>query len=259
MNKNFRFIAILALLLAFGISNVHAQGRILRRIQQEVERKAEEEIFKGRETETTTPGDGSEESRRARTHQRGGGLSEATIDVNQAITDAENAYGDNNYRGTKAALREALKGVEIEIGHGVLESLPETVAGLEANKERDRVNSTGTGLIGLMIERTYEGRTDMEFSVAIGNESALLGLTGMYFAEGFHLHDADQTNQKEIRFQDHQALIRYDDNTGYGLSVPFGQSSILVLNGVNFESEASFMAAANQIKLAEIKQKLGTQ
>jgi len=258
MKKNYRFIVISTLLLLFGVSSVHAQGRLLRRIQEEAEKKAVEEIFKGKESETT-PTSESEEARRTATNRRGGGLSEATIDVNQAITDAENAYADNNYRGAKASLREALKGVEVEMGQQVLESLPETVAGLNVNKQRDNINSTGTGLMGLMIERAYEGRNDMELSVAIGNESALLGITGMYFAAGYPYQDADQTNQKEIRYQDHQALIQYDDNTGYALSVPFGQSSILLIKGVNFESEASFMAAANQFKLADIKQKLGVR
>ena len=35
-----------------------------------------------------------------------------------------------------------------------------------------------------------------------------------------------------------RAIIEYDDNTGYKLSVPLGQTSLIVFEGVNFSSES---------------------
>jgi len=68
---------------------------------------------------------------------------------------------------------------------------------------------------------------------------------------------SDETNQKTIRFQDHRAKIEYNDSEGYKLNVPFGQSSVFVLQGVNFDSEEHFMRAADNFDIETIKKELG--
>lgn len=258
MKINYRLIVISALLLMFGMSSVHAQGRLLRRIQEEAEKKAVEEIFKGRESETTPAGE-SEEARRAAANRRGTGLAGTTTDVNQSIASAEASLSASDYKAAKNALREALWGVELEIGQNVLKSLPETVASLKAELGSDKVTSSGIGFVGLLIERFYQGRDEMELALSIGNDAALLGVANIYMAGGYYQQSTDQTNQKQIRFQNHQGVIQFEEHSGFTLSVPFGQSSIFVLKGVNFETENDFMAAANQFKLDDIKQKLGVQ
>lgn len=259
MNKNLRLIGISFLLLMFCMSGVHAQGRLLRRIQEEAEKRAVEEIFKGKETETPAPAESREESRRTATNRRGTGLSGTTIDVNQSITNAEASLAANDYKNAKNALREALWGVELEIGQKVLKSLPETVADLKVDPNGDKVTSSGIGFMGLLIERSYQGRDEMELSLSIGNDAALLGVANLYMAGGYYQQSTDQANMKQIRFQNHQGYIQFEEYSGYTLSVPFGQSSIFVLKGVNFETENEFMTVATQFKLEEIKQKLGLQ
>ncbi len=259
MYKNLRFIGISFLLLMFGISGVHAQGRLLRRIQEEAEKRAVEEIFKGKETEAPAPAESSEESRRTATNRRGTGLSGTTPDVTQSITNAEASLASSDYKAAKNALREALWGVELEIGHKVLRALPETVVNLKVDPSGDKVTSSGIGFIGLLIERFYQGGDEKELSLSIGNDAALLGVANLYMAGGYYQQSTDQANMKQIRFQNHQGYIQFEEYSGYTLSVPFGQSSIFVLKGTNFETENEFTAAANQFKLEEIKQKLGVQ
>ncbi len=250
-------VVLTLLFLASDLNPLHAQGRFIRRLQQEVERKAIEEIFeKGKEEAGEAA---PAEAYRPGRHRMGGGLSQEVPDVEQAISDAETSLGSNDFGGSRAALRRAVWGIELQMGHQVLESLPLTVGGVEALTDHDRVSSSGMGFSGMLIERVYAGGEDMELVVSVGNDAGLLGVAGMILAAEMYRESAGQEHFKQIRFQDHRAYIEYDDYEGYALTTPFGQSSILVIRGLNYSSEEDFMASAGQIDLHRIKQKLGIQ
>jgi hypothetical protein len=259
MKKLLTWATILLLLICLGVASAHAQGRLIRKLQNKAEDKIIEDIFKDSEKDkgTETISTESESSPPTR-NRKGGGLSQETPDVNQHIADAEAAFSKQSYSEAKAAVRQALWGVELEIGKKILQSLPESVEDLQKVEAEDRVTSTGVGFVGLVIERVYQGKEDMELRTSIGNDAALLGIAGMYMVGGMY-QTTDETNQKQIRFQEHKAFIEYDDYEGYTLSVPFGQSSIFVLRGANFETENQFMAAANNFDLEKIKKELGEQ
>ena len=80
----------------------------------------------------------------------------------------------------------------------------------------------------------------------------------MYLNAGYAT-TSEEEQYKQIKFQEYKGIIEYDDNSGYKLSVPFGQSSILVIRGINFDNEQKFMSACNEIKINDIKSKLGEQ
>lgn len=259
MKKLLTRATILLLLICLGVASAHAQGRLIRKLQNKAEDKIIEDIFKDSENEKNTETISTEsESSPPTRNRKGGGLSQETPDVNQHIADAEAAFSKQSYSEAKAAVRQALWGVELEIGKKILLSLPESVEDLQKVEAEDRVTSTGVGFVGLVIERVYQGKEDMELRTSIGNDAALLGIAGMYMVGGMY-QTTDETNQKQIRFQEHKAFIEYDDYEGYTLSVPFGQSSIFVLRGANFETENQFMAAANNFDLEKIKKELGEQ
>ena len=251
---------MLFLLLCFGLASVSAQGRLIRKMQEKAEDKIIEDIFgkpdQGREAE---PVRSETETSSPTQHRKGGGLSQAAPDVNQNIADAGSAFEKNNYSEAKAAVRQALWGVELEIGRNILKSLPESVEGLKTVPDEDRVTSSGAGFLGLIIERVYQGKKDMELRVSIGNDAALLGMAGMYLRSGMYMATTDDPNTKQIRFKGHSATISYDDSSGYTLGVPFGQSSVFVVTGVNFDSENQFMTAANNFDIETIKKELGEQ
>jgi hypothetical protein len=259
MKKLLTWATILLLLICLGVASAHAQGRLIRKLQNKAEDKIIEDIFKDSEKDkgTETISTESESSPPTR-NRKGGGLSQETPDVNQHIADAEAAFSKQSYSEAKAAVRQALWGVELEIGKKILQSLPESVEDLQKVEAEDRVTSTGVGFVGLVIERVYQGKENMELRTSIGNDAALLGIAGMYMVGGMY-QTTDETNQKQIRFQEHKAFIEYDDYEGYTLSVPFGQSSIFVLRGANLETENQFMAAANNFDLEKIKKELGEQ
>jgi hypothetical protein len=260
MKKILTRATMLLLITCLGVATVHAQGRLIRKIQDRAEDKIIDEIFKDSDkagTETETKDAGSEASSTTR-HRRGGGLSQEAPDVTQNILDAEKAFEAKKYSEAKSSVRQALWGVELGIGQNILKSLPDEVEGLKKDENEDRVTSTGIGFVGLVIERVYKGKDDLELRTSIGNDAALMGLAGVYMVGGMY-QTTDDTNQKQIRFKEHRAFIEYNDYSGYSLSVPFGQSSILVLKGSNFESENDFMAAANIFDLDKIKKELGEQ
>lgn len=257
--KSLMYLIVLIFSFLFmGIENINAQGRLLRKLQNEAENKAIEKILNKEEEDKTKSENESEDNRTTR-NRSGGGLSQNIPDVENAITEASNSFLAGDYQLSKASLRDAIWGIELEMGQNVLKSLPEKIQSLDAVSANDKVTSSGMGFVGMLIERTYSGSDDMEFVVSVGNDAAILGIASMMAAGDMFRNSQENPDQKQIRFQDHRAIIEYDDYSGYTLTAPFGQSSILVLKGVNFESETDFMAAADKIDLSVIKQKLGDQ
>lgn len=259
MKTHSLFLIFSFLFLFATVVDSYGQGRLLRRIQEEAEKKAIEEIFGPEDEKGRQPVEGRDGDSRSSRNVRGSGLSQTVPDVNLHIGEARTSYVAKNYTSSKSALRQALWGVELEMGQNVLESLPQAIGGLITDENGDRVSSSGIGFVGLVIERRYSGGDDLELSVSIGSDSGLLGIAGVVFASGMYTQSTDETNYKQIRFQDHGAYITYDDHDGYTLSVPFGQSSVFILQGVNFNSEADFMASASNFNIQTIKQKLGEQ
>jgi hypothetical protein len=257
-------IIIRPLMLLFLISMVSstiavAQGRLIRKLQEKTEEKIIEGVF-GEPTKERTPATTPADERSPQTrNQRGGGLTQEVPDVAKSITEADVAFSAGKFVDARSSVRNALWGVELEIGQNVLKALPQKVERLDYDVNDDRVSSTGIGFVGLIIERTYRGNDDMEVRASVGNDSAILGLAGLYMTEGLYMQSTDETNQKQIRFQDHRATIQYADYEGYTLSVPFGQSSLFVVKGVNFDSESHFMTAANNFDINRIKKELGEQ
>jgi hypothetical protein len=80
----------------------------------------------------------------------------------------------------------------------------------------------------------------------------------MYLANGGYAQQTNgQQNWKQVKVKGHRGIIEYDESSGYKLSVPLGQSSLIVWEGVNFASEQEVMSAANAFDIDGIKNTLG--
>ncbi|HEU5293031.1 MAG TPA: hypothetical protein VFU05_20440, partial [Cyclobacteriaceae bacterium] len=55
----------------------------------------------------------------------------------------------------------------------------------------------------------------------------------------------------------YKGIIEYNEGSGYKLTVPIGQSSLIVWEGVNFANEKEMMDAANAFDIDGIKKILG--
>lgn len=189
----------------------------------------------------------------------GGGLISTPPDVNQNLSDAESSYKSKSYGEARYAVQQAMLGVEMEIGQMVLKSLPESVDGMSKEPEADKVTSTGWGWVGLTIQREYQ-KGDKELRTTIANNSAWMAAINMYMTNGGYSQTTNgEQNWKQTKVKGYKAIIEYDDSRGYKLSVPLGQSSLIIWEGVNFASEKEMMTAAESFDIDGVKKMLGEQ
>jgi hypothetical protein len=253
MKKFFVLSGIFLMMFLITGHQVYSQG-VLKKIKDKTEDKIVEGIFgKEKENESGTTGSTDQGSSSSVTNKGGAGLSNTAPDVKQNISDAESAFKDKKYTETRYAIRQALLGVEMEMGKKVLEGLPNSVNGLKKVDEEDRVTSASIGFVGLIIERVYRN-DDKELKFTVGNDAALLAPVNM----GAYVASTDQ-NQKQVKYKGYNAVLEYDEGSGYKLSVPFGQSSVMILEGVNYANEQEIMSSAEEFDIDKIKKELGEQ
>ena len=82
----------------------------------------------------------------------------------------------------------------------------------------------------------------------------------MYLANGGYAQQTNgEQNWKQVKVKGHRAIIEYNESSGYKLSVPIGQSSLIVWEGINYKTEQEMLAVANAFDIDEIKKMLGEQ
>ena len=256
------------------LSSANAQG-FLKKIKQKAEQAADKVIDKkvdnavgtGDSNAGANGGAGNEGpvspgavGRKGKAVNKGGeGLISPPPNVNENLTTAETSFKSAMYSDARYSIRQAMLGVEMEIGKKILESLPETIAGLKKDPATDKVTSSGWGIgwAGLTIQRDY-AQEDKQLSFTIANNAAWMQAINLYFSNSAYMQTSGgEQKWKQIRVQEEKAVIEYDASTGYKLSIPVGQTTLLIYEGVNFANEQDFMNTVNQIKIAPIKKQLG--
>lgn len=202
-----------------------------------------------------TPGGTSGRSG-APANETGEGLIVTPPDVKASMADAETSFKAQQYADARFALRQAMLGVEMEIGHEVLKSLPKSVAGLSWIEDADEVTSMGWGWVGLTINREYEAGKKY-LAVTIANNGAMLSAVNMYLSNPGYASSSGEQNMKQIKVKDHRGVIQYEQSTGYTVSVPIGQTSLIMWEGRNFASEQDILNAASAFDIDAIMKKLG--
>ena len=271
-------LTLLFVTLCFAVTNTSAQF-LLNKLKQKAEQKAEKELDKKlglnqnqnsnsgtNQNSTSTNGGAAQNGGETRygkgnpSNNGGGGLVSTPPDVKQNLTDAEAAYKKATYGEARYSIQQAILGVELEIGNQILKSLPDVVSGLKKDEAEDQVTSSGFGWAGLTIQRKYRDSKDKQFTTTIANNAAWMSAINMYFTMGGGAQQTNgQQNWKQTKYKGIKSIIEYNEGSGYKLSAPLGQSSMLVFEGVNFSNEADFMKAANEIDADAIKKKLGEQ
>lgn len=247
----------------FGVSLSGFSQGVLGKLKQKAAQITEQEVNKqiNQKTGTNTPNTGAPGTNTPGSsgtpgNTTGGGLVVTPPDVRENITEAEGAFKAGNYSDARFALKQAMLGVEMEIGNQVLKSLPESVVGLAKIQESDQVTSMGYGWVGLTVQREYE-KSDKHLRVTIANNAAWMSAVNMYLSNANYASTSGEQNWKQTKVKGYRGVIEYSDASGYKLSVPIGQSSLIVWEGINFASEQDMMSAANAFDLDGIKTKLG--
>jgi len=259
----FKILLYGLVLTAALISTGKSQG-LVGKLKQKAQQAAEKAVDKkvddkvGGDTNSGTSGSGSSGGSHP-SNKGGGGLITTPPDVNQNLTDAETSYKAKSYGEARYSVQQAMLGVELEIGQQILKSLPESVSSLPAQTEQDEVTSTGWGWAGLTIKRQYL-KEDKELTTFVANNAAWMSAVNMYLTSGGYAQSTGgQQNWKQTKVKGYRAIIEYDESSGYKLSVPVGQSSLIVWEAVNFASEQEVMTAANAFDIDGIKKMLGEQ
>jgi hypothetical protein len=234
-----------------------AQSSLLRKLKQRAEDEIVNDVF-GDKKKDENPTYQQTRSNSGSKKTRGGGLTNTAPDVAENISTAESAFKQGSYTEARYAVRQAILGIEMEIGQNILDGFPETVKGLNTVPENDNVASMSIGFVGLVIERVYR-KNDQQLNITVGNDAAMLSAVNMYLTSGAYTSTGDDQTHKQVKFKDYRGVLAYDDYSGYTLSVPFGQSSIFVAEGVNFENEQEIMDAANEFDIEKIKKEFGEQ
>jgi hypothetical protein len=274
-----KFQYVVAITASLYMVSAGAAAQVLDRLKNKVgnktEQKASQEIdklFGGKKNQTGTQGgqsgqsgaDGQQGGQNGSdggnnpSNTSGGGLISTPPDVKQNLADAEVAYKKNSYGEARYSVQQAMLGVELEIGNKIMKSLPESVSGLNKEAESDQVTSTGWGWAGLTIHREYSTK-DKQFTVTIANNSVMMAGVNAYLSGGYAQQTGGEQNWKQTKLKGYRAVIEYSEGSGYELSVPIGQSSIMVFQGVNFATEAEMMKAAETFNIDGIKKELGEQ
>lgn len=182
----------------------------------------------------------------------------APPDVKAAMDDADKSFTANNYSDARYAVQQALVGIEIQLGHELLKSLPDDVDGLQKDTSQDKVVSTQWGWNNMTIQRVYSDKKDKQCTITIGNNILYAGLVNAYFGNAYAVEsNGKDQNVKQVKVQGNKAIISYDESRGYSLIVPIGQSSMVVWECINFATEDEVMNAANTISIDKIKKSLG--
>jgi hypothetical protein len=148
-------------------------------------------------------------------------------------------------------------GVELQIGQAILKSLPQAIASMPYDASADQVTSTGWGWAGLTIYREYQ-KDDKQLRFSVANNAIWMQAINLYFANGGYAQSTGgQQNWKQTKIKGLRAVIEFNEGSGYKLSAPLGQTSLLIYEGVNFANEQEFMKAAEQIDMDKIKKQLG--
>lgn len=258
---------ILAALLSAAIlfsPGADAQG-FLKKLKEKANEALERKIDPTPASNPSTTGEpsaseqSSKQSSGRNVNKGGGGLTPATApDVAAQIADAEKAYNSKNFSDARYAVQQALQAVELQLGKKILQSLPLTISSLPADTLEDKVISTSWGWSNLNIQRRYT-KGDKDFNVVIGNNPMYSGFANAYLSGMYAQQVQDKENIKQTKIKGHKALVKYDDNEGYTLIVPLGQSGMIVFTAVNFASEAELMSAANAVDIDSIMKLLGEQ
>jgi hypothetical protein len=259
-----------ALLLAFS---ANAQG-IMGKLKQKASNAAEKALEKKAEDKAgvntndngqnsgNSSSSGGSTSSGAPSNNKGGGLVSTPPDVKQNLADAETAHKAGSYGEARYNVQQAMLGVELEIGQKVLKSLPEAVNGLKKDETRDQVTSTGWGWAGLTIAREYKGNENDEnqkyLKTTIANNAAWMSSVNMYLANGGYAQQTNgQQNWKQTKVKGYRAVIEFNEGSGYKLSVPLGQTSLIVWEATNYATEKEMMDTANEFDIDGIKKMLG--
>lgn len=244
--KSFKHFSIFLMVFGFmSLSSAHAQlGGLGKKLKQAAEKALQDEIGVGNPNVPDTPQPDNDNNANTSSVK---GKKLTPPDVNELLYNAKAALASEQYANARYEVKEAVKGVELEIGYQILEAMPKSVNGLGFDASDDGIVSTGMGFTGLIINRYYQG-SGKRVTSTIGNNSAI-GASYSYMMNSGYASSND--NVKSVTIQGYRGTLSFDGNNTYTLGLPFAQSSVFILECEGFADEDEIRLAADQFAIAQ--------
>jgi hypothetical protein len=135
--------------------------------------------------------------------------------------------------------------------------MPDLILKMKKDTTQDKVSSASAGWTGLTIAREY-GEGDKQLNINISNNAVWMNAINMYFDNAAAVESSNgKQKMKRVSVKQMRGILEFDKQSGYKLSIPLGQSTLIIMEGINFKNEEEILAAANLIDLAGIKKLLG--
>ncbi len=250
MKLFYQVFAFLLLMSFIAVQPSHAQlGGLGKKLKKAAEKALQDEIGIGDTDVPDTSPTGNDNSNTNTNTSNVKGKKLSPPDINELLDNAKAALAREQYSNARYEVKEAVKGVELEIGYQILESMPKSVEGLSSNEEDDGIVSTGMGFVGLVINRYYEGG-NQRITSTIGNNSAM-GASYSYMMNSGYASNND--NMKSLTIQGYRGTLSFDGNNTYTLGIPFAQSSVFILECKGFGGEDELKQAAENFDIAKFE------
>jgi hypothetical protein len=169
------------------------------------------------------------------------------------IGAASDAYAKGNLEDTRFNLQNALRDLDIVVGHEILKKLPTSMGDSAYFAKDDNVSGMSSSLVGLSVHREY-GYDGARGSIDILSDSPMLASVNAILSLPMMMNS--DPDQKVIKVQGYKSVlhINRDDNktiTGYEVQVPFGKS-MLTFDWNGDPGESGITSMMNTIPLADI-------
>ena len=172
-------------------------------------------------------------------------------DIDAYLADAGTKYSSEDYEGSRFELQRSLTELDIVIGKKILEMLPTSLAGAEADSEADEYIANSAGFAGVYISRNYEDpSSDKKININMVDDSPMMAIVSQFINTPMMV---GMSGKKSIKIDGYKGMLEASDNadgTEYTINIPSNQSMITMSFRGTSESEA--IQSANQIPVGDI-------
>ena len=166
-------------------------------------------------------------------------------EVIETLDAARSSFNSKSYSDARFSIQQALVEIEIQLGEKVLEEMPKTAMGQNYDPDDDRAISTGVGFIGLDITRQYPSDNG-DIVASIANNAAIFGPYNMALSNPQMI--SQNENMKAVTVDGKRGVLELNGDS-FRLALPFGQSSLFMLDCESCPDEASILNLAGEFDL----------
>jgi hypothetical protein len=165
--------------------------------------------------------------------------------VTDALSAAQSAYAEENYKDASTQIQTALVGVNERLIELLIAAMPDPPAGWSA-EEPEGMDATAMGVgffAGLMVDRTYTTPSGSTIEFTIAANSPMLSTLRMFVSNPMLAQMGGQEGMQAIEVCGYDAIGEFDGRAA--LNVLAGNATLISLESSNESDQADVMTLAN--------------